>query len=317
MRHFGSDVVTVAAELVDAYVDVFTAPPWEHRDPDETRSAFRERLEADAQRPGFRAILAFSDTGEVVRAGSAAALYLGRAGALDTVPWFITALRDAKDRTLVAQLHEAAWRHHDIGRVAWEQQWREHSNEPAPAWLTVDRGLLREAVEWVFTPTYVREKQHLIGHPRLLETVADVAVAEALLKVDEQEAERLQAIRAKATLSGVTQAYEPVLLASLVETFIAAPVDEQRQLLAVHRDRLRSAEAQSLIENRSQANSRIRDCKTSGVTPDHGSAPDDRHDVRCGERWGLEARDGFGRLGRAARRAAAEQRQGQRAEADR
>ncbi|NKQ59002.1 prepilin peptidase [Amycolatopsis sp. K13G38] len=27
-----------------------------------------------------------------------------------------------------------------------------------------------------------------------------------------------------------------------------------------------------------------RDCKTSGVIPDHGSAPDDRHDVRRGER---------------------------------
>lgn len=65
MRYFGSDVVTVADKLVDAYVDVFTAPPWEHQDPDQTRSAFRERLEADAQRPGFRAILAFSDTGEV------------------------------------------------------------------------------------------------------------------------------------------------------------------------------------------------------------------------------------------------------------
>ncbi|MFI6302857.1 hypothetical protein ACIBCH_13375 [Amycolatopsis thailandensis] len=58
----------------------------------------------------------------------------------------------------------------------------------------------------------------------------------------------------------------------------------------------------------------IRDCKTFGVTPDHGSAPDDRHDVRRGERRGLEARAGFGG---AARRAAAEQRQGQRAEADR
>ncbi|MFD5828954.1 carbonic anhydrase family protein, partial [Lentzea sp. NPDC060358] len=31
------------------------------------------------------------------------------------------------------------------------------------------------------------------------------------------------------------------------------------------------------------------DCKTFGVTPDHGSAPDDRHDVRRGERRGLEA----------------------------
>lgn len=28
MRFFGSDVLTVADELTDAYVTVFTAPPW-------------------------------------------------------------------------------------------------------------------------------------------------------------------------------------------------------------------------------------------------------------------------------------------------
>ncbi|MEU2285823.1 GNAT family N-acetyltransferase [Streptomyces sp. NPDC013178] len=65
MRYFGQDVLTVAHELTEAYVEVFTAPPWQHRDAEETRAAFRERLESDAHRPGFRAVLALSDTGAV------------------------------------------------------------------------------------------------------------------------------------------------------------------------------------------------------------------------------------------------------------
>ncbi|MFJ8963638.1 hypothetical protein ACIRG5_30040 [Lentzea sp. NPDC102401] len=178
-------------------------------------------------------------------------------GALHTIPWFLAALNNATSHPLVAQLHEVARRHHDIGRDSWERRWREHAREPAPAWLTVDRTLLREAVEWVFTPTYVTEKQYLADHPRLLKAEADIAVAEAALQVDEQEAERLQAVRASANVVGVMAAYEPVLLAGLVDTFIAAPVEVQRQLLAEHRDQLRSPEAQSLIGSRSQADSRV------------------------------------------------------------
>ncbi|MFG2127119.1 hypothetical protein ACGFNV_04900 [Streptomyces sp. NPDC048751] len=55
MRHFGSDILTVADELTAAYVEIFTAPPWKHRGASEVAAAFRERLERDAHRPGFRA----------------------------------------------------------------------------------------------------------------------------------------------------------------------------------------------------------------------------------------------------------------------
>ncbi|WP_210586128.1 GNAT family N-acetyltransferase [Streptomyces sp. GESEQ-35] len=65
MKHFGRDVLTVADDLSAAYTEVFTAPPWEHREPEATRVEFRERLETDARRPGFRAVLALSDAGEV------------------------------------------------------------------------------------------------------------------------------------------------------------------------------------------------------------------------------------------------------------
>jgi ribosomal protein S18 acetylase RimI-like enzyme len=52
---YGVDLLEIADELTGAYVEVFTAPPWEHRDPEETRVAFRRRLEGDVRRDGFRA----------------------------------------------------------------------------------------------------------------------------------------------------------------------------------------------------------------------------------------------------------------------
>ncbi|MEV0523308.1 GNAT family N-acetyltransferase [Streptomyces sp. NPDC050439] len=65
MQLFGPDVLALTDRLTDAYVEVFTAPPWEHRDPAATGKAFRERLETDTRRPGFRAALALSPDGEV------------------------------------------------------------------------------------------------------------------------------------------------------------------------------------------------------------------------------------------------------------
>ncbi|MFB6849682.1 GNAT family N-acetyltransferase [Streptomyces sp. NPDC056373] len=65
MRHFTQDILTVADELAEAYAEVFTAPPWQHRNKEKTRVAFRERLETDAHRPGFRAVLALSEHGEI------------------------------------------------------------------------------------------------------------------------------------------------------------------------------------------------------------------------------------------------------------
>ena len=62
---YGADVVGIADELTEAYVEVFTAPPFEHRDPGETRVAFRKRLEGDAVRDGFRAWVERSGDGRI------------------------------------------------------------------------------------------------------------------------------------------------------------------------------------------------------------------------------------------------------------
>ncbi|WP_406053479.1 GNAT family N-acetyltransferase [Kribbella sp. NBC_00889] len=65
MESHGAGVLEIADELTEAYVEVFTVPPWQHRDPDETRVAFRRRLEGDARRDGFQAWVERSDDGRI------------------------------------------------------------------------------------------------------------------------------------------------------------------------------------------------------------------------------------------------------------
>jgi GNAT superfamily N-acetyltransferase len=65
MQTYGADVLGIAEELTDAYVAVFTAPPWDHRDPEQTRIAFRTRLEGDTLRDGFRAWIERSEDGRI------------------------------------------------------------------------------------------------------------------------------------------------------------------------------------------------------------------------------------------------------------
>ncbi|GIG70435.1 GNAT family N-acetyltransferase [Phytomonospora endophytica] len=63
METYGADILDIADELTDTYVEVFTAPPWDDRDPEKTRAAFRERMETDVPRPGFRGFVARSADG--------------------------------------------------------------------------------------------------------------------------------------------------------------------------------------------------------------------------------------------------------------
>jgi ribosomal protein S18 acetylase RimI-like enzyme len=62
MRTYGADLLDIADEISETYVEVFAAPPW-NRDPGETLPLFRERLGRDVHRPGFRAVVAHSDAG--------------------------------------------------------------------------------------------------------------------------------------------------------------------------------------------------------------------------------------------------------------
>ena len=65
VQTYGADVLGIADELTEGYVEVFTAPPFAHRDPGETRIAFRKRLDSDALRDGFRAWIERSEDGRI------------------------------------------------------------------------------------------------------------------------------------------------------------------------------------------------------------------------------------------------------------
>ncbi|MGC0377805.1 N-acetyltransferase family protein [Streptomyces sp. SAI-229] len=65
VQESGPAVLGVLDALSDAYAEIFTAPPWSHRSPAATRHDFRERLERDAHRPGFRAVVATDESGAV------------------------------------------------------------------------------------------------------------------------------------------------------------------------------------------------------------------------------------------------------------
>ncbi len=65
MKSYGSDVLAILDELAEAYVEVFTNPPWDGPDPDETRAAFRRRLAEDVERDGFAALVEHAEDGSV------------------------------------------------------------------------------------------------------------------------------------------------------------------------------------------------------------------------------------------------------------
>jgi tetratricopeptide (TPR) repeat protein len=168
----------------------------------------------------------------------------------DAMRWLVTALGQApKDRGLLAGIHSQARRHRAADPVGFSTSWQERTGEPAPAWLTVDPGLLATAEAWVATGTYQAECDFLAGHGELLDPSADVAVEEALLGVGEQAAERYTSLREAARIEGVAAAYRPLLLSLLAGEFMSADLDDQRILLANRRDDLLSDTVREVIES--------------------------------------------------------------------
>ncbi|NGO77255.1 N-acetyltransferase [Streptomyces sp. YC504] len=58
---YGPTVLDLVEDLVDAYAEVFSAPPWNENE--ESIQRFHYRLCNEAERPGFRAVLAQSGQG--------------------------------------------------------------------------------------------------------------------------------------------------------------------------------------------------------------------------------------------------------------
>lgn len=131
----------------------------------------------------------------------------------------------------MAALHDQARRHRTADPDTFDTTWAS-MGEPLPAWLTVDPSLLQTARTWIATETFTAERDHLAANLELLDPDSDVAVDEALLQVDDQEAQGYQALRTAAQTDGVHAAYRPVLLTVLAGTFASADPARRRELLA-------------------------------------------------------------------------------------
>jgi len=84
----------------------------------------------------------------------------------------------------------------------------------------------------VAAPTLEDERDRLAAHPRLLTPEADVAVAEALLRVPQPlEVNRLEAVRRAAATHGAASAYGHLVHAVLAEEFVQASPARQRTML--------------------------------------------------------------------------------------
>jgi tetratricopeptide (TPR) repeat protein len=194
---------------------------------------YRDRGEAERADSAWNEVVAEHDS------GSRAVLLYYRAAAARTddpraAAW-LAAGCDSTDHGFASAARDEARRRRAGAPAVWDAAWTTASGESPPAWLAVDPDLVAAATTWVDTPTYDDERDHLAAHPELLDPAAEVAVDEALMRIDEDAADRYRQLLAAAREHGVQAAYRPLLLRGLAAQFLQGAPDEQRTLLAERR----------------------------------------------------------------------------------
>jgi tetratricopeptide (TPR) repeat protein len=170
-------------------------------------------------------------------------------GDVRAATWLADAIEASSgDRELLANVHDVARQHRDRNPQVWDSAWTDATNQPLPAWLLVNNELLAAARGWTQASNYEAERDYLTGHPELLESSANIAIVEALLPVDDEEAARYRAIRAASQTAGVDGTYQPLLTAAVVDRFVAASPDEQEQILQNHHDLLTGDVARAQLD---------------------------------------------------------------------
>ncbi|MGI9002670.1 MAG: AAA family ATPase, partial [Pseudonocardia sp.] len=142
------------------------------------------------------------------------------------------------DRGLLGAAHDTARSHRAAGPASWDAAWVRAGGGEPPDWVTVDPGLLAVVRAWIDTPSYEDERDHLATHPELLASDIGTAVEEALLRIDENDADRYRQILAHARAEGVDAAYRPLFLILLAAGFAVADPAKQRELPTTRRDEL-------------------------------------------------------------------------------
>ncbi|MFL6162453.1 MAG: tetratricopeptide repeat protein [Jatrophihabitantaceae bacterium] len=177
-------------------------------------------------------------------AGRAAALLYYRAvlsppDDARAVAWLVNALiKPGVEPKLERAIHDQARSRRASDSATFDAQWSTIAGDSVPAWLSIEADLLEAAVGWVNTPTFEQEAALLAEHPELLDPASDAVVAEALLGIENEEADRLRQLRVAAQTNGVATAYQELLDAGLLRRFLNADLAEQFDLLDEKGDRL-------------------------------------------------------------------------------
>jgi hypothetical protein len=179
-------------------------------------------------------------------------MYAADAGDPRTAAWVVEACR-SDDRGLLGPARDRARTHRAADPQHWDAAWAQASGEEPPDWLTVDTGLLAVAKAWIDTPSYEEERDHLAAHPELRGSDAETAIEEALLRVDENAADRYRQLWVRARADGVDAAYRPVILLLLANRFTRASPAEQRQLLSARRPELLDEVVRDFLADRAEA----------------------------------------------------------------
>ncbi|MGW1123559.1 hypothetical protein [Streptomyces sp. NPDC002526] len=117
--------------------------------------------------------------------------------------------------------------------------WRDETDTPLPAWLTLSPQVQAIVATWLSTPSWSDSYAHWTDHTELLSSPeAAVALAEFAL-LDPVAAAEHQALREEACTEGAPAAFRPLILGEQLADWTALTAwDESEQYLHAHPDLL-------------------------------------------------------------------------------
>nr|WP_296781070.1 tetratricopeptide repeat protein [Rhodococcus sp. (in: high G+C Gram-positive bacteria)] len=158
------------------------------------------------------------------------------------------------DPQLKFGLRALARRKRSSAPISFDAIWTQDTDALPPFWLTVNRDLLRSAMQWGSSDTHSEGREYLLHHPYLLEPAFDAIVEEAYLGIVPERVVALRAIRTAAAEHGIDAAYQDPIASDIAEIFVASDLDMQLELLGTDGEQLRSPNVLQQLRVRAEAN---------------------------------------------------------------
>lgn len=165
--------------------------------------------------------------------------------------WLHTAMHElgSENPMLLLHLRRATRMFRAAGRARFDQMWKRAAGTDLPVWATIDDNKVDLAMQWISAPGYSSAEAFLRSNSQLLDADCDTAVEEVFPLLDQARAAALADLRNRIRFAAPTDApgtggaeiedAGPLNIYDLAEQFLAADLDGQITLLAVHGEELR------------------------------------------------------------------------------